>query len=103
MDEPRRIPIHRSLNRPNLLLGGDRELVLMTMLCAAMVGFTASSLLQLGIGVVLWLAVHAGLVQMAKADPNMRDVYVRHVKYRAFYSARTGHDSKPLQAPEWKD
>ena len=56
-----------------------------------------------GIGVVLWLAVHAGLVQMAKSDPNMRDVYVRHVKYRPFYSARTGLDSKPLQAPEWKD
>ena len=103
MDQPRRIPIHRSLNRPNLLLGGERELVLMAMLCAALVCFTASSLLQLGIGVALWMTAQTGLVLMAKADPNMRDVYVRHVKYRAFYSARSGLDCKTLQAPDWKD
>jgi len=30
MAEPRQIPIYRALNRPNLLMGGDRELVLMT-------------------------------------------------------------------------
>lgn len=28
VDKPREIVIHQSANRPNLLLGGDRELVL---------------------------------------------------------------------------
>ena len=38
MERPRAIVIHQSANRPQLLLGGDRELVLFAALMAAMVG-----------------------------------------------------------------
>lgn len=103
MDEPRRIPIHRSLNRPNLILGGERELVLMTMLFAAMIAFTASSWVQVAIGVVFWLTVHAMLVEMAKNDPAMSKVYLRHVRYKAFYPAQTGMHAQLPNAPRWKD
>ena len=103
MDEPRRIPIHRSLNRPNLILGGERELVLMTMLFAAMIAFTASSWAQVVIGLVFWLAVHTVLVDMAKNDPVMSKVYLRHVRYKAFYSARSGMFAQVPNAQKWKD
>ena len=103
MDEPRRIPIHRSLNRPSLILGGERELVLMTMLFAAMICFTASSWVQLVVGVVFWLVVHTFLVEMAKNDPLMSKVYQRHVKYRAHYPAHAGMFSEPPQIQKWKE
>ena len=36
MDAPREVPFHDSANRPNLLLGGDREMVLVFAILAAM-------------------------------------------------------------------
>ncbi|MDO5693500.1 MAG: conjugal transfer protein TrbD [Pseudomonadota bacterium] len=103
MDAPRRIPIHRSLNRPNLILGGERELVLMTMLFAAMIAFTASSWVQVVIGVVFWLAIHALLVDMAKNDPMMSAVYLRHVRYKGYYPAQTGMQAQIPNARRWKE
>jgi len=103
MDEQRRIPIHRSLNRSNLILGGERELVLMTALFAAMICFTASSWVQVVIGVFFWLAIHTMLIEMAKNDPNMSKVYLRHVRYKAFYPAQTGMQAELPNAPKWRD
>lgn len=103
MDEPRRIPIHRSLNRPSLILGGERELVLMAMLLAALICFTASSWLQVVLGITFWLIVHAGLVVAAKADPCLSKVLRRHLRYAAHYPARAGEDAPPPLVYEWKD
>lgn len=84
----RRVPIRRSLHRPNLLAGGDRELVMMSALLAATCVFVAMSIPVAVIGIVLWFFALAMLRMMAKADPHMRDVYRRHIRYRAFYSPR---------------
>jgi type IV secretory pathway TrbD component len=40
MQDPRRIAIHRSLNRPHLLLGAERSLVLLTGLVTALLVFS---------------------------------------------------------------
>lgn len=103
MDEPRRIPIHRSLNRPNLIMGGERELVLMTMLFAAMIAFTASSWVQVVVGVVFWIIVHGALVEMAKNEPHMSKIYLRHVRYKGYYPAQTGMNAQLPNAPRWKE
>ena len=44
MERAREVTFHQSANRPNLLLGGDRELVLMTALFAAVLIFTLAKL-----------------------------------------------------------
>lgn len=80
-------PIHRALLRPNLLLGADRELVLLTALAAAVLIFVVLTPYSVAIGIVLWLLVFAALRLMAKADPLMRQVYLRHIGYRIFYRA----------------
>ena len=103
MNEPRRIPIHRSLNRPALILGGERDLVLMTMVISVLIAFTASSLIQLAVADVFWLTVHYLLVQMASRDPLMSRVYMRHVKYNAFYPACAGLEAIVPRVGEWKD
>ena len=41
--QPREIVIHQSANRPNQLLGGDRELVLVTILIAVELAFSLAS------------------------------------------------------------
>lgn len=93
MDEPRRIPIHRSINRPNMIMGGERELVLMSMFVAALICFTASTWMQVVLGVVFWLVVHSLVMAIAKADPFMSAIYLRHVRYASYYSARATDDA----------
>jgi type IV secretion system protein VirB3 len=88
MDRPREIVIHQSANRPHLLLGCDRELVLFAGLMSAMLIFALVTWWGIVAGVALWLFAVAVLSRMGRFDPMLRQVYVRHVKYRAFYPAK---------------
>ena len=89
MDAPRQVPFHESANRPNLLLGGDRELVLVFAILAAMLVFAVMKWWSVVAGVVLWLTAVGVLARMGKADPLLRQVYLRHIRYRAFYPAKS--------------
>jgi type IV secretion system protein VirB3 len=77
--------IHRALSRPNQLLGADRELVLLTGLAAAILIFVVLTWYAALFGIAIWIVVVAALRMMAKADPMLRRVYVRHIGYRAAY------------------
>ena len=85
----RTIPIHSAVNKPNLFLGGDREMVMFTGLVAAALVFMAQEWYALIFGVSLWVVALYLLRLMAKADPHLRRIYLRHRRYRAFYPARS--------------
>lgn len=82
-----RSPVHRALSRPNLLMGADRELVLLTALAAIILIFVVLTWYAALFGMAIWMIAVAALRMMAKADPLMRRVYVRHISYKAFYRA----------------
>ena len=84
-----RSKIHRAGIRPHLFLGGDRELVLFTGLIAFALTVPSFQWASIVTGIVLWLVVLYLLRQMAKADPLMRHVYLRQLRYRRYYSARS--------------
>ena len=101
--QPREIPIHQSANRPHLVLGGDRELVLCAALLAAVLAFAVSTWWSFALAIVLWLAAVAVLARMGKADPMLRHVYLRHVHYAAFYTAKSGIHSQGSWIPKnWR-
>ncbi len=77
--------IHRALSRPNHLMGADRELVLLTGLATAILIFVVLTWYAALFGIAVWIAVFGALRVMAKADPMMRHVYVRHIGYRPTY------------------
>ncbi|MUZ65813.1 conjugal transfer protein TrbD [Agrobacterium vitis] len=77
--------VHRALSRPNLLMGADRELVLLTGLAAVVLIFVVLTWYAALFGVAIWLIAVAALRMMAKTDPLMRRVYLRHVSYRSLY------------------
>ncbi|WP_234906822.1 conjugal transfer protein TrbD [Rhizobium rhizogenes] len=79
--------IHRALSRPNLLMGADRELVLITGLAAIILVFVVLTVYSALFGIAVWIVVVAALRTMAKADPMMRRVYIRHISYRPAYRA----------------
>jgi type IV secretory pathway TrbD component len=94
MQESRRIAIHRSLNRPHLLLGAERSLVLLAGLVTALLVFSGNiSAVSIVLAVVFWTGSFWALVRMAKADPQMSRVYQRHIQYRAYYSAHACVDA----------
>jgi type IV secretion system protein VirB3 len=89
-DKPREVIIHQSANRPNQILGGDRELVLIAVLTAVSVAFSLATWWGLGLSVAFWIGAVAVLQRMGKVDPLLRQVYLRHVRYRPFYPAKSG-------------
>lgn len=80
-----RVRIHRALSRPNLLFGADRELVLVTGLAAVILIFVVLTWFSALFGIAVWIVVVGLLRMMAKADPMMRTVYLRHIRYRPHY------------------
>ena len=85
----RTVPIRRSGNRHNLFMGGDREMVIFSGLLAFALIFSAQELRATVMGLVLWTLSLFLLRLMAKADPMMRFVYLRHRRYRDYYPARS--------------
>lgn len=85
--------IHRALSRPNLLMGADRELVLVTGLAAVVLIFVVLTVYSVVFGFAGWTFMLGVLRMMAKADPQMRRVYMRHIRYRPVY--------RPTSTP-WK-
>jgi type IV secretion system protein TrbD len=86
---PRTVPIRRAGNRHNLVLGGDRELVMMSGLLAGALIFSAHDVKAALFGICLWGGGLYVLRLMARSDPMLRHVYMRQRGYRPFYPPRS--------------
>ena len=84
-----RTPIYRALYRPNLLAGGERELVLTSAILCSGVGVSGLNFVSAVIGFAVWVIIATFLRMMAKADPYMSKVYFRHLRYQHYYPARS--------------
>jgi type IV secretion system protein VirB3 len=70
-------------------MGGDRELVMFTGLIAFALVFSAQELRASLYGLALWLCSLYLLRLMAKTDPQLRFVYLRHRRYQRYYPAQS--------------
>lgn len=85
----RTIPIRRAGNRENLFIGGDRELIMFSGLLAGALIFSAQEISATIFGLLLWFGALFVCRLMAKSDPKLRHVYLRHRRYKAYYPARS--------------
>jgi type IV secretory pathway TrbD component len=76
---PSRTVVRQSMLRPMLLLGGERELVIMSGMLA---------------GILFWMGALFVLQRMAKDDADLSKVYIRHVNRKVYYPA-TPHWTSP--------
>ena len=88
-EELRRLPIHRALNRPDLMAGCERELFLSAGMITAILVFVAMNWLAAVVGIVIFPLMVMALRAIAKADPVMSKIYLRHIKYRPYYAAHS--------------
>ena len=84
-----RVEFYSALNKPNLIGGADRELILTNGLVACALLFTGLTLVTTLVAILLLTIVSYLLKMMAKADPLMRHVFLRQLKYQAKYKAKS--------------
>ncbi len=85
----RTVPIRKAGNRHNLFMGGDRELVMFSGLLAGALIFSAQQWKATIFGILLWFSSLYLLRLMAKHDPKLRAVYMRHRRYKSYYPPRS--------------
>ncbi|RZA08973.1 MAG: conjugal transfer protein TrbD [Moraxellaceae bacterium] len=85
----RRSTINRALTRPSLLLGCERELILMAGLIAAIMIFALKTWSSILFGVGIWVVALILLRRIASADPLASKVYLRQFKNQDIYLARS--------------
>jgi type IV secretory pathway TrbD component len=85
------IPIHRSLIRPQLVMGCERVMFLMLCMVVTLLagpgGIMSKNPVNVLIGGALFFMGRAALSHMAKIDPAMSGVFKRSVRYSAEYPA----------------
>jgi type IV secretion system protein VirB3 len=89
-DAPRVVPIHQSAHRPTQIRGCDRVLILTTLFAAFCLAFSLLTAWGFAMSAALWFGAVAALRRMGKADPLLRQVYIRHLRYREWYPAKSG-------------
>jgi type IV secretory pathway TrbD component len=89
MDKPREVVFHQSINRPNLIMGCDRELFLSISGLCGILAFSIMTLWGVALAAVIWPCSVWALSRMAKADPIMRKVWRKHVQYKPYYPAKS--------------
>ncbi|MFX1767965.1 VirB3 family type IV secretion system protein [Paraburkholderia sp. A1RI-2L] len=106
MDELPVRPVHRSLARPQMMQGGERELTLSAYLLGIGTGFACIGgfgiVPGLIIGIVLTVALLFVAKRMGDADPNMSKILRRHFKYQSYYPAHARIHSITPQVYDFK-
>lgn len=82
-------PFRRVLHRPNLFLGGERELTMSAAIIAASLAASGQNLVAIGVAAALWFGSIGIFRRIAKADPQMSRIYMRQRRYRGYYPARS--------------
>ena len=78
-------------------------MVLLAGLLSAALIFAVATAWAVAVGVAAWVFAVAALSRMAKVDPLLRHVYVRHVRYARYYPARSGVEAEVMEvAKAWQ-
>jgi type IV secretion system protein VirB3/type IV secretion system protein VirB4 len=84
----RLLPVHQSLHRHTHVLGAEREPVMTAALIALLVGVGGLTAISAISAISFWIIAVFALRRMAKADPIMSKVWLRHIKQQEFYPAK---------------
>ncbi|WP_291337598.1 VirB3 family type IV secretion system protein [Albidovulum sp.] len=96
-------PLYRSLARPDLLYGVERDLFLLeAMLAMFGIFFVPAFAWKLVVAGILFLVAHPLLVRVAKVDPRFSRVYLRSLPYLSHYPAGSHADVRRQSLEEFR-
>ena len=87
MEELDSVPIYH-FNRAHLLMGGEREVVMLSML-GALILLVLQNTVTAILAVVLLLFMLMAARAMAKTDPVLTQVYRRYSRFQRYYPAHS--------------
>lgn len=93
----RTVPIHESLLRPQLLAGGERELVILNVVIAAGLMFGVGGLVGFITGLSIGAVVQFMLVLAAKKDTQALQVYQNFLHQQRAYPASSTLFALPVR------
>jgi len=70
-------------------MGGDRELVMLSALISIVLGVGGMTIVSASVALFFWITTVFILQKMAKEDPLLFPVFLRHRKQQDFYPARS--------------
>jgi type IV secretory pathway TrbD component len=85
----RHTSFYRVLYRPPLVLGGEREPVLVTLVITFGLAISGLNLVSLIVAAAIGFGGITGWRLIAKVDPHMSSIYLRQLRYRAHYAPRS--------------
>ena len=78
-------------------------MVLLAIMIAFGMGLSMATWWGVVLAALFWVGAVAVLQRMGKADPLLRQVYLRHIRYEDWYPAKSGIYSASVQPPmKWK-
>jgi len=81
MEDQWQVPVHRSLIRPMLVMGGERELVMMTGMFAGIFIVSFFQVWAFVTGVLIWFVGIFFLQRMGEKDALLSKVFIRSLRY----------------------
>lgn len=87
----RRTPLHRALYRPSMIIGAERELVIMSAALTGGLALIVMNPVAWAYALAVWPLLLMALRMMAKSDPLMSKVFLRNRQYAAYYPPRSLH------------
>ena len=88
-------PILQSLTRPILLLGGERENIILLACISLSLCTAGRDIVSVILAVVIWLIGIMVSKVTAKSDPWATKIFLRSILYQDFYSARERINTPP--------
>ena len=83
--------VYKIGTRTALIMGCERNLLIMTITLAITVGFSLQSLLGIVLAVGFFVFMLGILRKMAKVDPFLSQIYIRHIHFKKSYLAHATH------------
>ncbi|MBU6468571.1 MAG: VirB3 family type IV secretion system protein [Betaproteobacteria bacterium] len=89
------VPLYRALNRPLLIMGGERHLSLMLIIVCGIFILSLPHLWSALVGVGLWVIGQVLIGEAARYDPQLSQITLRHLRFQRDYPARATPFARP--------
>lgn len=83
--------VYKIGTRTALIMGCERSLLIMMITLAAAVGFSLQSFFGIVLAVGFFVIMLGIFRKMAKFDPVLSQIYIRHIHYKKTYLAHATH------------
>ena len=81
-------PLFQSLTRPILMMGGERENIIICASISMMLAISGRDFLAVCLAIIVWVTGFIASKIVARIDPWATKIFIKSLQYQDFYPAR---------------